>query len=211
MLPDGLSDVDLIQSKLPIDDILSCKTALIRTALAYSDEHTRLKALVPIREYMHRTHPPGDHLMQPLLKHFQEILGFYAEYTGNQTGSAIVGRILSNFANIQNLLLKGLQQEGPDLANSIYCVCHLNQFSRLIGRGSTPLIGQIHNILPQVCDHRLETYFITELFQSRRYCPISNPQELRDRVLKHLNHFDDPDLQCRNYGRYSCFVTDEIQ
>ncbi|KAJ7839923.1 hypothetical protein B0H13DRAFT_1910944 [Mycena leptocephala] len=132
MLPDGLSDVDLIQSKLPIHDILSCKTALIRTALAYSDEHTRLKALVPIREYMHRTHPPGDHLMQPLLKHFQEILGFYAEYTGNQTGSAIVGRILSNFANIQNLLLKGLQQEGPDLANGIYCRFYNSQASYLM-------------------------------------------------------------------------------
>ncbi|KAJ7865405.1 hypothetical protein B0H13DRAFT_2562195 [Mycena leptocephala] len=109
-----------------------CKTALIRTALAYSDEHTRLKALVPIREYMHRTHPPGDHLMQPLLKHFQEILGFYAEYTGNQTGSAIVGRILSNFANIQNLLLKGLQQEGPDLANGIYCRFYNSQASYLM-------------------------------------------------------------------------------
>jgi hypothetical protein len=52
MLPDGLSDVELVQSKLPIDNILGCKAALIRTSLAYSDEHKQLKALVPIREYM---------------------------------------------------------------------------------------------------------------------------------------------------------------
>ena len=40
MLPDGLSDVELIQSKLPINDILGCKTALIQTGLAYTDKKT---------------------------------------------------------------------------------------------------------------------------------------------------------------------------
>ncbi|KAJ7849917.1 hypothetical protein B0H13DRAFT_1563276, partial [Mycena leptocephala] len=73
MLPDGLSDVELVQSKLPIDNILGCKAALIRTTLAYSNEHKLLKALVPIREYMQKIQPPGDHLIQPLLKHFQEL------------------------------------------------------------------------------------------------------------------------------------------
>ncbi|KAJ7925763.1 P-loop containing nucleoside triphosphate hydrolase protein, partial [Mycena leptocephala] len=52
MLPDGLSDVELRQSKLPIDNILGCKAALIQTSLAFSDGDKRLKALVPIREYM---------------------------------------------------------------------------------------------------------------------------------------------------------------
>jgi hypothetical protein len=55
MLPDGLSDVELMQSKLPLHRILACKAALIGTALAYSDDQKRLKALVPIREYMYRT------------------------------------------------------------------------------------------------------------------------------------------------------------
>jgi hypothetical protein len=39
ILPDGLSDVELVQSRLPINNILSCKVALIHTTLAYSDEH----------------------------------------------------------------------------------------------------------------------------------------------------------------------------
>ncbi|KAJ7879360.1 hypothetical protein B0H13DRAFT_1548685, partial [Mycena leptocephala] len=73
MLPDGLSDVELVQSKLPIDNILACKAALMRTTLAYTDEQKRLKVLVPIREYMQKAHRPGDHLIQPLLKHFQEL------------------------------------------------------------------------------------------------------------------------------------------
>ncbi|KAJ7829606.1 P-loop containing nucleoside triphosphate hydrolase protein, partial [Mycena leptocephala] len=70
MLPDGLSDVELVQSKLPIDNILSCKATLVGTALAYSDEHKQLKILVPIREYMQKIQPPGNHLIRPLLKHF---------------------------------------------------------------------------------------------------------------------------------------------
>ncbi|KAJ7866296.1 P-loop containing nucleoside triphosphate hydrolase protein [Mycena leptocephala] len=62
MLPDGLSDAELVQAKLPIDNILGCKAALIQTTLAYSDEHKRLKALVPIREYIQKIKPPGNTL-----------------------------------------------------------------------------------------------------------------------------------------------------
>ncbi|KAJ7321315.1 P-loop containing nucleoside triphosphate hydrolase protein [Mycena albidolilacea] len=52
MLPDGLADVDLIQSKLPLENISACKAALRSTALAYSDNHKQLKVLMPIREYL---------------------------------------------------------------------------------------------------------------------------------------------------------------
>jgi hypothetical protein len=100
MLPDGLSDVELVQSKLPIDNIMACKAALVRTALAYSDEHKRVKALVPIREYMQKIQPPADHLIRPLLKHFQELLEFFMEYWGTQSSSGIVTRISSNYSNM---------------------------------------------------------------------------------------------------------------
>jgi hypothetical protein len=39
MLPEGLSDVELLQSKLLIKDIWKCKTTLTRTSLAYVNEH----------------------------------------------------------------------------------------------------------------------------------------------------------------------------
>ncbi|KAJ7874584.1 hypothetical protein B0H13DRAFT_1555446, partial [Mycena leptocephala] len=104
MLPDGLSDVELVQAKLPIDNILGCKAALIRTTLAYSDEHKRLKALVPIREYMQKIKPPGYDLVRPLLKHFKELLELFMEYHGTQSSTATVARISSNYSNIQNIL-----------------------------------------------------------------------------------------------------------
>ncbi|KAJ6479678.1 P-loop containing nucleoside triphosphate hydrolase protein, partial [Mycena sanguinolenta] len=126
LLPDGISDAELVQSRLPIDNILACKAALIRTALAYSDKHKRLKVLVPIREYIHKFQPPEGYLVRHLLKHFQELLELYEQYQGTQMGSVAVAQISLNLANIQNVLQNGLQQNHPDLNDSIYCTLHLN-------------------------------------------------------------------------------------
>jgi hypothetical protein len=204
ILPDGLSVVELQQSKLPLNDVLGCRAALIRTALAYSDEHQRLKVLSPIREYMHRVQPPGEHLIQPLLRHFKELLEFYIEYRGTQSGLYTVGRISSNYSNIQNILMNGLQKNHPDLVNSIYCACHLNTFSLLTGRGKTDVMDQIHNILPRPCEHRLEAYFITELLISWKYHPISNPETVIAQALQHFDHFNDDNLKCE-FPHELCF------
>ncbi|KAJ7936918.1 hypothetical protein B0H13DRAFT_1852980 [Mycena leptocephala] len=45
ILPDGLSDVELIQSNLPIQAIRSCMATLIATSLAYIDNKKRLRSL----------------------------------------------------------------------------------------------------------------------------------------------------------------------
>ncbi|KAJ7851267.1 P-loop containing nucleoside triphosphate hydrolase protein, partial [Mycena olivaceomarginata] len=58
MLPDGLSDAELVQSNLPIENILTAKATLIRTSLAFISNKHRLYALVPIREHICVTHPP---------------------------------------------------------------------------------------------------------------------------------------------------------
>ncbi|KAJ7922738.1 hypothetical protein B0H13DRAFT_2408025 [Mycena leptocephala] len=196
MLPDGLSDVELVQSKFPIDNILGCRAALIGTALAYSDEHKQLKVLVPIREYMQRIQPPGDHLIRPLLKHFQELLEFFMEYRGTQSSSSMVARVSSNYSNIQNVLQNRLQQGHPDLVNSIYCTCYLNHFSQHTGQGAISLLQHIRNVLPYPHDHRLEAYFIMECCNSWMYS-ISNAES---DVLEHFKEFDDPDLKCRIYN-----------
>ncbi|KAJ7457400.1 hypothetical protein FB451DRAFT_1509662, partial [Mycena latifolia] len=96
MLPDGLADADLVQSKLPIENILACKAALLRTSLAYTDDQKRLKALVPIREYMQKMHPPLAYLVQPLLKYFNHLLEIHSTYHGTVSSPAIVARIALN-------------------------------------------------------------------------------------------------------------------
>jgi hypothetical protein len=135
MLPDGLSDVELLQSKLPIEDIRNCKATLIRTALAYLDDKKQLKALVPIREYVRKTHPPRNELIKPLFKHFHELLKLHKDFSGTEMNSATVGRISSNLANIQSLLQNGLQKDHPDLTDNVFSALYLNVFSRITGRG----------------------------------------------------------------------------
>ncbi|KAJ7896686.1 hypothetical protein B0H14DRAFT_3124887 [Mycena olivaceomarginata] len=186
MLPDGLTDVDLIQSKLPLENILKCKTTLKSTALAYSDEHKRLKVLMPIREYLQQHQPPGDHLVQSLFKYFQEMLKFYIDYLGTQSSSSTIPQIKSNLTNIQNVLQWGLKQKQPTLSNSIYCV-------------QTPLMDQIQDLLPQLNDHRLKAYFLIESIRLWKYYPISDPEALASQVVELFKDFNDPDLKCRFY------------
>ncbi|KAJ6573067.1 P-loop containing nucleoside triphosphate hydrolase protein, partial [Mycena vulgaris] len=90
ILPDGLSDVDLLQSKLPLDDLLHCKAALLRTALAYTDNQRRLKVLIPIQEYMQKFYPPADHVFQPLLSHFHNLLEVHNTHHGTISAPGIV-------------------------------------------------------------------------------------------------------------------------
>ncbi|KAJ7798687.1 hypothetical protein B0H14DRAFT_3544174 [Mycena olivaceomarginata] len=121
MLPDGLSDVDLVQSKLPLRHPLKCKAVLMSTALAYSEGKKRLKVLMPIREYIQKHQCPEDQLVHTLLKHFQDLLHFFVQW--------------------------GLQEKHSDLLDNIRGVCHLNQFNRFnraTGQGSTLLIGNFY-------------------------------------------------------------------
>jgi hypothetical protein len=208
MLPDGLSDAELSHSNLPIVNILDCKTALIRTALAYIDTQKRLKALVPIREYMQSILQPSTHLIQPLLKYFQELLELYQKYRGTQDGSATNAQILSNVANIQNLLQNGLQPNYPDLDKSVSAGLCLNLWSRDIGRGPISLLGRLHQALTHHIDHRLEASLIAELFVSYTYFPISNPETLVAQGLEHFEHFEDSDLKCRLSAYPWCMKTD---
>jgi hypothetical protein len=197
MLPDGLSDVELLQSKLPIEDILKCKITLIRTALAYLDDKKQLKALVPIREYMQKAHPPRNELLKPLMKHFHELLELYEDFSGTEMISATVGQISSNLANIQSLLQNGLQKGHPDLKDNLLSAFHMNRFCQHNLRWSFSLLGQLHKILPHFCDHQLEVHFIAELFGSMTRSVVNNPETLVAQALAHFEYFDNPDLKCR--------------
>ncbi|KAJ7765750.1 P-loop containing nucleoside triphosphate hydrolase protein, partial [Mycena metata] len=104
ILPNGLSDVELKQTKFPIKDVLGCKAALLRTALAYTDNHKRLKVLVPIREYIQNLLPATDSMIRPLFKHFEELLELYRQHAGQALAMSSISRITSNFSNIRNIL-----------------------------------------------------------------------------------------------------------
>ncbi|KAJ6603339.1 P-loop containing nucleoside triphosphate hydrolase protein, partial [Mycena vulgaris] len=72
ILPDGLSDVQLVQSHFPIEHILACKAALLGTCLDYGNNN-RLKVLVPIREHIRFLYPPAAPLIKPLQDQFHSL------------------------------------------------------------------------------------------------------------------------------------------
>jgi hypothetical protein len=205
MLPDGISDVDLVQSKLPLKHPLKCKAVLMSTALAYSDENKQLKVLMPIREYIQQHQCPEDQLVHTLLKHFQGLLHFYVEYRGTQSSVSTVNHIVSNIVNIQNLLWWGLQEKHSDLSDNIRGICHLNRFSRTTNQGSAHLIGEIQHLLPHLEDQQLQLYVITELLGLSNY-PV-HPEALISQGLEYCEHIDDPKLKCMFNAQHSSIIT----
>ncbi|KAJ7734825.1 hypothetical protein B0H16DRAFT_1327403 [Mycena metata] len=198
ILPDGLSDVELKQSKFPIKDVLGCKSTLLRTALAYTDDRKHLKVLVPIREYMTKLFPPTDQMIRPLFKHFHELLKFYMADGGKASGTFLTDRITSNYTNIQTVLRHNMHWDHLDVKNSIYCAIDFNRFSRQIGHGVTILLDNISHLLLSLDDHRLKVYFIVELLNSEGYYNSTFPPEaMIAEALDHLKHFDDPILECK--------------
>ncbi|KAJ7457470.1 hypothetical protein FB451DRAFT_1183374 [Mycena latifolia] len=177
---------------------------LLSTSPAYISDK-RVKVLVPIWEYMQRFQPPEAHLVHPLLNHFQELLDIYNKFIGTALILGTIAQITSNFADIQNLLLCGLQKNNSDLVKIIHCAVFFHHFSQFIGRAVIPSMDQISNALPEPIDHRLKVCVITEVFRAWTYSPISNPGALVDQALDHFYHFDDPVIKwifCLMIGTY---------
>ncbi|KAF7362924.1 ATPase-AAA-core domain-containing protein [Mycena venus] len=214
LLPDGLSDVELLQSGLPLNNILACKAALICTSLAYTDDRKRLKALVPIREYMLKRHPPRAHLLQCLHNYFHHLLQVFESYRGKASNPGIVARISSNLSNIQHILSNGLNGDNPHLVEAIYSTCLFSSFSRMAGHGYSPLMDSIPHVILHTNDRTLQLYFITHRFETHSDSPIFNPQQLVERALDHFPYVEDSDLKCKfynNVANYYRFHNDDIR
>ncbi|KAJ7214386.1 P-loop containing nucleoside triphosphate hydrolase protein, partial [Mycena pura] len=197
ILPDGLSTAELLQIQVSIDNILDCKTALLRTSLAYTDDHQRLKALVPVREYFQRRFPPMDHLVRSSLKYFQELLALYGRYQGMLSSAEIAARIQPNFMNIQTILQAGLKLANESIIKTIYSVCEFDEYSRQTGLGEFSLMDQIPKLLPRPSDERLEVVFITRLISGWRHRQIPDVESLVVQALKHFPSLNDLNVKCQ--------------
>ncbi|KAJ7118057.1 hypothetical protein C8R44DRAFT_854189 [Mycena epipterygia] len=136
MLPDGFSDADLVQSGLPIVDILSAKATLLRTSLTFVGNDRRLKLLVPIREYVYSSHPPANTLKVPVRMHFHQMLELWDNFEKMQLSQTVVAQIVSNLGNLQTLLSDSLSAD-PGALNS---VVYLHNFIMATNRPVSPLM-----------------------------------------------------------------------
>ncbi|KAJ6541008.1 hypothetical protein DFH09DRAFT_1282842 [Mycena vulgaris] len=121
ILPDGLSDIELLQSDLPIQDLLGCKTLLLGTSLAYIDDRKRLKSLVPIREHIHHFYAPSAFLIKPMHQYYQVLLDileadFITEVFNSMNNQlianpeALVSQAKSHFSHFHDPLLESSMQ-----------------------------------------------------------------------------------------------------
>ncbi|KAJ7900655.1 hypothetical protein B0H14DRAFT_3752939, partial [Mycena olivaceomarginata] len=193
ILPDGLSDMELVQSKVLTEDPLGCKAVLLATSLAYNDNKRRLKSLAPIREHIQQIYPPSATLMRPLAKHYHLLLDLYEKCDGTPQMGIIMDQTILNFGNLNQVLRRGLGH--LDLEDHIQCILSFNNCTRLSGYGTTPLLDLIPGILPQPCNHHLEALFLIEVFKSLNHIPIANPELLIDQAISHLNHLKNPVLE----------------
>ncbi|KAJ7487149.1 hypothetical protein FB451DRAFT_1535652 [Mycena latifolia] len=209
ILPDGLPDVELVQSKLSITDIMTCKATLLATSLAYMDDKRQLKSLVPIREHMQCFYPPSPLLTHPLQKYFHQLLDLYQQYPSTQQGAGRVKHMTSNVRNISELLLRGLNQDNPNLAETIDCTLSMKIFMRDMDSGYYHLIAvlmdQIEAVLPRNSNKKLEAQLILWKFESR--CPhlSTNANLLITQAISHFYTIHDLALESQFFDQVGLY------
>ncbi|KAF7344685.1 NB-ARC domain-containing protein [Mycena venus] len=187
LLSDGISDLDLAQSNIPIPDIPNCKTTLVRTSLAYIDHAGRFKVLAPIREYIHLTKPPSIQLVQPMRKYLIDLLKLYMAWSDTSSFAIdLVPRLVSNLGNLHSVLLQGLDTDHSELRESILGIIMLNHLNVRMNRGLTPLMLRLPEILSRMDDHYLHGQFITGAFEARRFYTLPNLEVAIDEGIKHF-------------------------
>ncbi|KAJ6472095.1 hypothetical protein C8R45DRAFT_936753 [Mycena sanguinolenta] len=208
ILPNGLSDSELVQSKLLIPNILSFKAALLATSLAYQDSNKRLLVLIPVREHIQQFLPPSPSLVNSLCKYFYALLKLNSRYQGlAELWKPVINQITLNLANLQEVLQRGLHISHPDLIDTIDCSISLCSFYRLTVWDPSHLMEHIQHILSEVSDHRVKIRFIVEVLRSPQYPSHKfGTDKLMVQGISHFDHVNDSLLECEFYVRAATFA-----
>ncbi|KAJ6565535.1 hypothetical protein DFH09DRAFT_984319 [Mycena vulgaris] len=202
LLSDGISDLDLLQSNIPIPYISNCKTTLIRTSLAYVDHAGQFKVLAPIREYIHLASPPSQRLVRPLRQYLIDMLKLYSGWShASSLVVDLVPRLVSNLGNLHNILLDGLGSGHADLRESILGILMLSTLNIMMNRGLTPLMLRLPEVLSGMDDHELHGRFISGALEARHLYTLPNPEMAIDNAIEHFRLIQDRDgeLEARLY------------
>jgi hypothetical protein len=191
MLPDGLTHADLVQAKLPIIDILACKTTLIQTSLAFVDQDQHLKVLVPIREHIFRVHPPPNELKLKLRDHFHQLLGLWNQFK-NMNVVDIRPQIARNLGNFNTVLHDGLSPESSDIVQNFGSILCLNDFYYRVHHTYSPLLLQLSGHMRHWRDNPIWGEYLIELLKSSELFPA---QDLNKDIILGNQHFKSRDPQ----------------
>ncbi|KAJ7095540.1 hypothetical protein C8R44DRAFT_950963, partial [Mycena epipterygia] len=211
MLPDGLSDSDLVQSGLPIPNILTSKAALLRTSLAYLDNNRRLNVLAPVREHVRIIHPPSAMLKSSMRQFFQKSIDLWDDFHTIISGY-LVSQISQNLANINSLLLDGMHADSADLVSTLHSILSFNDFSRTTNRGPCALIRKMPEQLVHLRDHKIYGDYLLERLESSTVLPILESEDIIAQGDQYFHGADTFERAkwCNSAAYYYCFQTTEM-
>ncbi|KAJ7091777.1 hypothetical protein C8R44DRAFT_860986 [Mycena epipterygia] len=211
LLPDGISHLDLVQSNIPIQDILDCKTTLVRTSLAYVDHAGRFKVLAPMREYIQATQPPSLELVRPLRKYLIDLLELYTAWWNASTFVVdLVPRLVSNLGNLHSVLQEGLESDHNELRESVLGILLHNDLSLTMNRGLSPLMLRLPEILSGMDDQELYGRFITEALESKNFYTLPDPERAIEKATEFFRLLQNHDREARLYDAIARYYFEAI-
>ncbi len=144
LLPDGIARGDL-ETLLPGFGNAAAAT-LRQVALAF-DEARRLRTLAPIREHLATHHPPVAEDLARGIDHYAGLARDLGPKSGKEGGADAVAGLAAETANIEQMLLAGLNS--PEPRSAVGAASAFAEFQRFSGLGTTqPLDAAIEASKP---------------------------------------------------------------
>ncbi|KAJ7692999.1 P-loop containing nucleoside triphosphate hydrolase protein [Mycena rosella] len=184
LLPDGISETDLLQIKFPIAEMGRSKTTLMRTSLVSLSHDKRLRVLVPIREYIQHHSPPPAAICRPLRRFLHGLIMVWKDYQHLST-AGITPRIAANMGNFRTVLAHGLDWNEPDLTETLYSIVTFDSFCRISGKRSSGMLDLVPPYLEHLSDHRLHSAYLTEFIVTGQYHTIPDPAAVERIAVEH--------------------------
>ncbi|KAK7063425.1 NB-ARC domain-containing protein [Favolaschia claudopus] len=189
-LPDGLSDADLLQAVLPLPNVFSSKSTLMRTALAYLGKDGRLRVLNPIAEHIRTIHPPPPGFSYSLRTYFHEMLNLWKNFDELLPTGAI-SQITANLGNLNIALKDALQTDSyDDAVETLYSVLSLDDFCFRTNRVSSPLMQLLNEKIDAWRDHPVYSEFLIHNIGHAAHAPVANGEA---QCISGTEYFEDRD------------------
>jgi tetratricopeptide (TPR) repeat protein len=130
LLPDGIAR-DALETLLPGCGNAAAAT-LRQVALAFN-EARRVRVLAPIREHLALHHPPAAEDLSRAVDHYAGLAADLGSKCGWEGGAQAIARLSAETANIEQMLLLGLQRPEPRIVEATIA---FGEFQRLSGLGT---------------------------------------------------------------------------
>ena len=164
VLPNGIAREEL-NAILPPDCGYAAETILLGAALAFQDSD-RLLVRAPVRESVAHCKPPGPDDLKRLIKHFVTMAKTYGSWLGTWKGADAVEKLGDEIANLEAILLKGLELKGLELldpAPSIDAAVDVAAVILYSGLGTTEVLEKACNVAERCGDVLRQAHCIRQM------------------------------------------------